>query len=215
LLACIFLLGLVVTAVVYVSFFAADLPKYGAGEQEKLILLLTALLAAIGILAYASFSKSMSVRLIGAGVAMAIVLAVLPWVIPEVTLERKAPVAFLRQAYAEAPGGVVVVTNGSLVRATSWALKRQDVYVIDGRGETTYGLSAEDAAGRYLSGAEFSNLLSSAPNVLLLCIRSCSEDTLERLPSSTRTSSYGSFSSYLVVAGDSPGGATKAGLGEH
>lgn len=196
---CILLLALAVAAVAYISFIAADVPKYGSDEQGKLALILVALITAMGVLAFGIYRNALQIRLLSTGLAMTVVLVVLPWVIPEVTIERKAPVAFLQNAYAEAPKDVVVVTNGSLVRAASWALKRHDIFVIDGGGETTYGLSANDAVGRYLSGSDFSNLLDSGSDVLLLCIRLCSDDTLERLPLGVATSSYGSFSSYLVV----------------
>jgi len=196
---CILLLALAVAAVAYISFIAADVPKYGPDEQGKLALILVALMAAIGLLIFGGYRNNLQIRLLSMGLAMSVILVVLPWVIPEVTKERKAPVAFLQKSYAEAPGDVVVVTNGSLVRAASWATKRDDIYVIDGGGETTYGLSADDAVGRYLSGSDFSNLLDSGSDVLLLCIRLCSDDTLDRLPPDVKTSSYGSFSSYLVV----------------
>lgn len=213
LITCLLLLSLAVIAIVYISFFAGDVPKYGPNEQGKLLLLVAALATAIAIFAYAGFGAALRAQLIGAGAATALVLAALPWVFPDITYERKAPVEFFKRVYAEAPVDVVVVTDGSLLHAASWALKRADVFVIDNQGETRYGLAAPDAVGRFLSGDDFSRLLASGSDVLLLCKRLCADDTRERLPTNARTSSYGTFSSYLVsgsaAADRSPPGAVR------
>jgi len=93
----------------------------------------------------------------------------------------------------------VVVTNGSLVRAVSWALKRVDIFVVDDEGETRYGLRAPDAQGRFLSGTAFSDLVESGQSVLLVCKGDCSADTMSRLPTDAQAAHYGKFNAFRVT----------------
>jgi len=193
-------LALFTGLVAYLALFAPDVRTFDPDESGKLAVLLSALGVSTGLMLYAAFARSRPVQHGIAGAAAALILLTLPWVVPRAALESKAPVEFIRQVYAACPDDTVVVTNGSLVRAVSWALKRADVLVVDDEGETRYGLQAPDAQGRFLSGTAFSDLLESGQSVLLLCKGECSADTMSRLPTDAQVAHYGKFGAFRVAA---------------
>lgn len=185
----LFLVGLV-----YVEFLADNLPGYAAGEIPKLVALLAALLACLAILLY-GVSTRKPTRMLSPGYGMGLIIAVLPWIIPVEALHHSAPVAFIREVYDRVPPNAAVVTNGSLVRAVSWALKRNDVFVADSGGETRYGLSADDARGRYLSGDDL-GALAKTRAILLFCRDECSRDIMAQVPETATTWRYGLFKAF-------------------
>lgn len=192
-------IALFLVALSYISFLDNDLPKYGEEESAKLAALFIALLLAVIILGYGAITKSGSHRLLSPGLAMSVILLTVPWVMPAESLKSKAPVPFLQDVYKRVAPDSTVVTNGSLVRAVSWALKRDDVYVVDGGGETTYGLEADDGRGRFLSSEEFAALFESRAAVLLICKGLCAADTMAGIPQGTDSWSYGNFNAYYFA----------------
>ena len=175
-------------------------PVFTDFETAKFMALSGALVLALLILIHGLMTSSSNWRALSSGMAMIPVLVALPYSIPELATTHKAPVTFLEEAYAGVPTDTIVVTNGSLVRAVSWSLKREDIYVVDGGGETTYGLQTAEGKGRFLSTDEFGNLINSGKGVLLMCKERCKPDTRSRLPSDFEHSSYGNFNAYFVPA---------------
>jgi hypothetical protein len=139
---------------------------------------------------------------LAAGIAFVPVLFVLPLCLPNSVLERKAPVAFLKRLSESLPSESVVIANGSLVCATTWALGRDDVYVIENPGETAYGLAAPDGRGRFMHPAALSNLLRQSKahgfDVLIVCKGECAPETLQSLPDDVQRDSYGNFFAYRL-----------------
>lgn len=116
---------------------------------------------------------------------------------------HKGPVDFLQESAVSLPANAIVVTNGGLPRAVSWSLKRDDVYVIEYKGELAYGLSQPDAAGRFLPPGKLAALLKAAVaenrEFLIFCKNNCKSATLEALPGPTVEKSFGNFYSYRSV----------------
>lgn len=195
--------AVVFAAVVYVDFIADGRPGYGTDESPKLVTVLTLLAVLTGAFMYSgAISRPPWIRIAVPGAAMYLLLTGLPWLIPEVTLERNAPVAFIEKIGADLPRDSIVVANGSLVRAVSWALKRSDLYVVDHGGETTFGLNAPDAGGRFLTGDAFGKLIISGKDILLICKRKCSPETLKHLPDDAVVSAYGIFVAVRILGAE-------------
>jgi len=198
LLAAALVLALFTAAVSYLTIVAPESRTFDPDESGKLAALLCALGLSACLMVLAAFAGTRFAKQGLAGAASVLVLLIVPWVVPNAALERKAPVEFIRQAYAGCPDDTAVVTNGSLVRATSWSLRRADILVIDDEGETRYGLQAPDAQGRFLSGDAFTELIESGRSILLVCKGECSADTMRRLPADTAASRYGKFGAFRV-----------------
>jgi len=125
--------------------------------------------------------------------------------LPDAMLEKKAPVTFLRQAGASLPPGAIVISNGSLVRATSWALQRDDIFIIGDSGESGYGLSTPDGNARYLGPKALATLVQQSVvngiDVLIACKKECATEVLGSLAIQMEKNTYGDFLSYRWPAG--------------
>jgi len=173
-------------------------PIFADEELINLALLVGALGISLAVLARSFLTGNSMHRVLGVGLAMVPVLVALPLSLPDIVMRSKAPVSFIQREYGDLPTGTVVVTSGDLLRAVTWSLKRDNVFVIEIAGETTYGLEAADAKGRFLSTDMFGELADSGAGVLLLCRKSCRPETIDRLPATAIKSSYGNFIGYYV-----------------
>ena len=175
--------------VVRVQFLPGDVPGFTPAETVKLVALMAVLVAGIVILAYGATTDK-PVRLLTPGFAMGFLIAAWPWIIPLEVLHHKAPVTFIQEVDARIPADAMIVADAGLEGAVSWALKRNDIYVVGSGGETQYGLGAEDAKGRHLVPADLRELRKSR-NVLMFCDGNCPPDERAQLPDSETTWRYG------------------------
>lgn len=192
------------TALLIAQFAGKGPPLYDAAEFGRFAALSAALLFGTTVLMAATLVHSDRFRSLASGIAIVPILLALPLCLPNKTLERKAPVDFLKRLSEALPSDAVVITNGSLVRAVSWSLQRDDIYVIEDPGETAYGLAAPDGAGRFLRPPVLSNLLrqsaSRGRDVLIVCKGECAPETLNVLPDDAAVHSCGNFFSYRLRA---------------
>jgi len=98
--------------------------------------------------------------LILVGCAPLIVLFGSNFIMPDLTLEHKAPGAFLMKNVHKIRPDTVLVSDDDPMGAVCWFYKRDDVYLIEGGGEVSYGLNYEDAKYRQLDLKQFKNLVS-------------------------------------------------------
>jgi 4-amino-4-deoxy-L-arabinose transferase len=170
-------------------------------EQLKQVALYGAILFAAATFLFGAVARGGVFKMASAGLAMVPFMITLAVAMPESVLKAKAPDRFLRSTVSELPEQTTLVTDGSLVRAMSWATKRSDIYVIESGGETSYGLAAPDAAGRFLGQDELRALIASTSSVLIVCKRKCKSETIAVLPAQVKTTSYGEFHAYYVASG--------------
>jgi hypothetical protein len=88
-----------------------------------------------------------------------------------------------------------------VVHAAAWYLQRHDIYLI-GTGETGYGLSYPDAAGRLLDPVHFVVLMtqrSSHQPVLTVCHRDCDGRYVKLLPKAARKQTWASLPSGSIL----------------
>jgi 4-amino-4-deoxy-L-arabinose transferase len=203
-------------ALAVLVFFVALVVFVGKGEDlaflpdewAKKAALYASLSVATLSLAAAAFMRRPEVRLACVGLSMIPFMIALPISMPETVLGLKAPEQFLSETFSKLPKDSVIVTNGSLVRAMSWSTKRDDIYVIENGGETTYGLQAPDGKERFLEPAQLSQLLRTNANALIVCKGQCSTATVAVLPGNAIRSSYGNFFAYTILA--QPGSSKSA-----
>jgi 4-amino-4-deoxy-L-arabinose transferase len=203
-------LGLGLTALLILLGLAALLVAqftdalYQPYEVGRFWTLAGTLAAAVLVLAAGAFVKSDNFRLLASGLGAMLVFFVLQFSLPNQVMQHKAPAAFLTEVSASLPADGVVMVNGSLVRAVSWSLRRSDVYVIEDKGETAYGLDSADGAGRFLEPAALAVLLQRSRqehrDVLVLCKRQCNDETRALLPGDVETSSWGNFYAYRIYS---------------
>lgn len=192
-------LVLFLAAVTFVYVQPPEEPVFLDGDFMNYALLAGALCLSLSIIVYSFATADPMRRLLGVGLSMVPILLALPPSLPASVMYSKAPVEFFTSEYGDLPADTVVVTDGSVLRAASWSLKRDDVLVVDGYGETAYGLEAPDAEGRFLTTEMFAELINSGAGVLLLCRKGCYPETVDSLPASTVNASYGVYSGHYVA----------------
>ncbi len=81
------------------------------------------------------------------------------FMMPDLTLEHKAPGAFLLKNANKIRTDTVLVADEDPMGAVCWFYKRDDVYLLEGGGEVSYGLNYEDAKYRSLNLKQFKDLV--------------------------------------------------------
>ncbi len=201
------LLTVILFSVALAIFVAkADEVIFTSDERLNQIAIFASLAFALAALSYAMLTRNHVVRLVSIGLSMVPFLIALPLLLPEASLMRKAPTAFIIQTYSQVPEDTVVVANGSLVRAVSWGTRLADVFVIENGGETSYGLESEDGRGRFLTADDLKRLIAEKESVLIFCKGPCNEATTAVLPPNTESTSYGNFYAHVTRSSASNSG---------
>ena len=86
-----------------------------------------------------------------------------PFVVPDVTLQHKTPGKFLLRYSELVRPDTILVSDEDQVRAVCWFYKRNDVYLLAGGGELTYGLQYNDSKDRLLTVDRFNTLVKRYP----------------------------------------------------
>jgi len=81
------------------------------------------------------------------------------FILPDLTLEHKAPGTFLLKNAYKIKTDTMLVSDEDPMGAVCWFYKRDDVYLLEGGGEVSYGLNYEDAKFRSLNLKQFKDLL--------------------------------------------------------
>jgi 4-amino-4-deoxy-L-arabinose transferase len=81
------------------------------------------------------------------------------FIMPDLTLEHKAPGTFLLKNAHKIKTDTMLVADEDPMGAVCWFYKRDDVYLLEGGGEVSYGLNYEDAKSRSLNLRQFKDLV--------------------------------------------------------
>ncbi len=84
------------------------------------------------------------------------------FMMPDLTIEHKAPGAFLLRHKDKVKTDTVLVADEDPMGAVCWFYKRNDVYLLGSGGEVSYGLNYEDAKQRSLNLEQFKDLINKA-----------------------------------------------------
>jgi len=112
------------------------------------------------LLISAARTSNSKARLILVGCAPLLVLFGSNFIMPDLTLEHKAPGTFLLKNAHKIRTDTVLVSDEDPMGAVCWFYKRDNVYLIEGGGEVSYGLNYEDAKYRSLNLKQFKDLVS-------------------------------------------------------
>jgi 4-amino-4-deoxy-L-arabinose transferase len=122
-------------------------------------------LGAIGLMMFAFLlisavrASSNKTKLMLVGCAPLLFLFGSNFIMPDLTLEHKAPGEFLLRHEDKIKTNTLLVADEEPMRAVCWFYKRNDVYLLQGGGEVSYGLSYKDAKHRSLNLEKFKDLI--------------------------------------------------------
>jgi 4-amino-4-deoxy-L-arabinose transferase len=168
---------------------------YAKAETGKVALLSTALLVCIAAGFHALLVNNARWKLASAVAMIVPILFIASFVLPERVLEHKAPEPLLAPFKNRLGDNAIVIAEADVVHAAAWYLQRHDIYLIGG-GETGYGLSYPDAAGRLLDPVHFAALMtqrSPRQPVLMICHHGCDGRYVKLLPKTARKQTWGQF----------------------
>ena len=176
---------------------------YRVDEGDRVAWLSVALLAGIAAGVTAFFDRRPCWKLAASLVMIVPVLLVISFVFPNQVTERKSPGQLLMQYRDKISEDTLIISESSLLRATAWYLKRQDIYLL-GPGEVAYGLGYAEAQHRLLDFKRFSALMETAGatqrSVLMICKRSCNGRLIAELPKTAKNQIWGQFNLWFAPA---------------
>ncbi len=108
-------------------------------------------------------------KLILFGLSPALFLGVAAWIMPDQLIEKKSPGDLLLRHQAEITAHTLVLSDEEPVLAVCWFLKRNDVVLVNGAGELSYGVRHAEEQGRHLDLAQArQRILENPGNVVLV-----------------------------------------------
>ncbi|MEJ2688657.1 MAG: hypothetical protein P8130_01650, partial [Deltaproteobacteria bacterium] len=93
------------------------------------------------------------------------------FILPSQTLERKAPGPLLERNYRGIGHDTVIIADDETIGAVCWYFKRDNVFLLGGSGELTYGLAYKDAKGRKIDLKSAEDLIKGSPGKTVLVAR--------------------------------------------
>lgn len=143
------LFGLILLAFLYVQFFAYNGVRLYS-QPWKTVMAVNGLLFFILVCFWAFRSQRGKDKVLLFGLAPLLLFFIAHFIIPDPTIEAKAPGPLLEQHKQEIGGDDIIISDENTIMAVCWYIQRSDVYVLGSPGELDYGLSYKDADGRLL-----------------------------------------------------------------
>ena len=132
---------------------------YSSEETWKWVAGTAGLLFWLSLLVYSIKSSNFRKKLLLYSAAPMLLMFIAHFIMPKQTIDRKAPGSFLMNNSNRVSPDNILVTDG-LARAACWFYKRNDVYLLDDRGELKYGLKYDDSRHRLLNVDQFKKLIA-------------------------------------------------------
>ncbi len=194
-LVLLLLLGLLISQMFNIGFSI-----YQQNERPQLIMSMVALLTGLAGGWWALKSTRSGIKLTMNLLILIPFVVLIQFAIPDQLKESKMPGELFTEVQHKINSNTLVVADGAILRAVSWYLKRDDVYLLNS-DEVSYGLSYPDAAGRLLDPKAFAALLANKQHrsVAVFCIAGCPKAIRASFPVTSQRYSYGKFSMWLIT----------------
>jgi len=193
-LVLLLLLGLLISQMFNIGFSV-----YQQNEKTQLIMSIIALSVGLAGSWWALKSTRSGVRLSMNLLVLIPFVILIQFAMPNQLGESKMPGRLFTEVRNKISSNTLVVADGAILRAVSWYLKRDNVYLLS-PNEMSYGLSYPDAAGRLLDPETFAALLANKQHrpVAVFCIAGCPKAIKASFPLTGKRYSYGKFSMWLI-----------------
>lgn len=144
-------------------------PPYATHWQP--ILGLIGLIAMAGMPFLAWRVKGQENTIILFGLSPVLLLCAAPMLMPDLTLEKKSPGELLLRHRNEITAETMILSDEDPLRAVCWYLKRNDVVLISGPGELSYGIRSDGRKDLILSLEQASSRILTNPGNTVLVAR--------------------------------------------
>lgn len=175
------LFSVVALALFYLQFFGKNRTLLYF-HAYQLIMLLNCIVFFVLVSMNAGRLHDPETRIWRVALAPLLLFVTVHFLVPDLTVEITMPGKFIKRHAAEITERTVIVADEDMAGAVCWYLKRNDVYVVGGAGELTYGLSCEGVK-RHIGPEDAARLIRSNPgNVVLIARAKLVEQLEEWLP---------------------------------
>lgn len=118
-------------------------------------------------------SRKVSQKILLFGLAPVLILFLANFIMPDLTLESKAPVLLLKRHEKDVTPASIIFSGEKTVQAACWYYKRNDIYMVESAGELEYGLEYDQSGSRLLKLKEVSRLIAEHPgrSVLIASVK--------------------------------------------
>ncbi len=140
-------------------------------QPWKIALGLISLVVAILLFLLSAKSRRQNHKIILLGLAPGLIFISVHFMIPDSSLERKAPGPLLECYQPYLDQDTVVFAEHRLAGAVCWYLKRDNIYIVGRGGEFKYGLTYKDAAGRQMNLSDTADFIRNHPGKIILIAR--------------------------------------------
>jgi len=113
-------------------------------------------------------SRKVSQKILLFGLAPVLFLFLANFIIPDRTLESKAPVLLLKRHEKDVTPDSVILAGEKPLQTVCWYYKRNDIYMVESAGELRYGLEFEQSASRFLTVAQLRGFIADRPGRCVL-----------------------------------------------
>lgn len=209
-----FNLGVGINAVVLLAALAAFLiynhqyagtakALFSANESGRAAAFALLLSASLLITLAAAFVKTPMRKIMAVTASVIPLFLILNLALPARIVDNKSPVAFFQQTARHIKPDSIVISDAKVVRAVTWVLKRDDLYLTD-QGEMDYGLRYPEHRGRLLSDADFAALLkqqrgrANGRDIVLFCKQTCDDRIVARVPDDAEHYFNGYYTVWII-----------------
>ncbi|HEY5715522.1 MAG TPA: 4-amino-4-deoxy-L-arabinose lipid A transferase, partial [Psychromonas sp.] len=122
-------------------------------------------------------------------------------IIPNLSINSKMPASFIDELKPYITVKTILAADHpSTMSALNWYLQRDDVYLLNSKGELEYGLSYPDAADRYIERQQLANFIQTKQqrSAVLIFMRGVPLPVAQ-LPKITRHFKRGRFSAFYFA----------------
>jgi 4-amino-4-deoxy-L-arabinose transferase len=113
-------------------------------------------------------TRKVSQKILLFGLAPVLILFLANFIMPDQTLESKAPVLLLKRHEKDVTPDSVILAGEKPLQAVCWYYKRNDIYMVESAGELRYGLEFEQSASRFLTVAQLRGFIADRPGRCVL-----------------------------------------------
>jgi 4-amino-4-deoxy-L-arabinose transferase len=202
------LLAVVLVALAAAQRGAFGEPPYGSTDSLRYGGLLAVLGFAVIAALWAGRSSAAWLQMLLVGGAVLPFYLLITIALPPSVGQERGPSEFLAEHVDAAPDALIV-SDASLFGTTSWALQRDDVYVIGG-GEIAYGLSYPEDEHRFVDEQSLASLIRAnegSVDIVIFCEDGTEQRILPALPPGTSRTQVGGLVLLRIPA------ATESGNG--
>lgn len=113
-------------------------------------------------------SRQGSRKILLFGLAPVLFLFLANFIMPDLTLETKAPVLLLKRHEKDVTPNSVIFAGEKSLLAACWYYKRNDIYIVEAAGELKFGLEFDQSSPRLIDVAQVSRFIAEHPGKSVL-----------------------------------------------